>query len=268
MKYRPAYQTRKKRSRSVRNKGGGITCSKIVKMKPNKSIVFAKKDILIPLPLPEPVVPRKRIVLFDIDDTLLFRREIYGQLDLHRMRVKEGFAKQNDEWKATIDDVLPRPTFFFNDAYGPRFIYLRPNIKETLKYAKEKADAIYAFSASSDPTYILKQTGLDEYFDGIYGREFTSKHNTDGKIILRKDLAAIRKHLHLKDSDELYMLDDHPEWIDASGPHDHILSVEPFHPAYKLYGVQVVKYPEQADPKEEVPNDTTLLTILQTIFSK
>jgi hypothetical protein len=222
----------------------------------------------IDIPLSECLSPTKHIVLFDIDDTILCRREIYGQYNLHNMRVQAGLAKENDQWMATIEDIIPRPNFFFNDGYGPLFIYLRPNIKETLNYAKENADAIYAFSASSDPSYILEQTGLDKYFDGIYGREFTTNHYDKGKNILRKDLAAIRNHLKLKDYDELYMLDDHPEWIDASGPHDHILSVKPFQPPYKLYGVQVMKYQEQTDPAEDIPDDISLLTILQKIFSK
>lgn len=224
-------------------------------------VVMNKTKVILPFP------EHKRIILFDIDDTLLCRRVIYGQMNLHHMKVAAGLANSNDTWKATVEDVMPRPDFFFNDEYGAEFIYLRPNIKETLNYTKEKADAIYAFSASSDPAYILKETGLDNYFDGIYGREFTSLQYDKGNPILRKDLAAIRKHLNLKNDDELYILDDHPEWIDASGVNDHILSIEPFHPAYKLYGVQVIKYPEQVDPIETLPNDTSMLTILRKIFA-
>jgi NLI interacting factor-like phosphatase len=248
-------QTRKNRIRSVRKKGGGITASKIAK-KPNSN------------KLQLPPTTGKIIILFDMDDTLLCRREIYGQYNLHNKRVKAGLVDKNHDWKATIEDVTPRPDFFFGDNYGARFIYLRPNVKEALQYAKENSDAIYVFSASSDAKYILKQTGLGDYFDGVFGREFTTPYKTRGEFVLRKNLDTIRKHLNLKDSDKLYILDDHPEWVDSSKPTDHIISVEPFNPAYKLYGVQVIKYPEQMDPTDELYNDMELLNILKKIFSK
>ena len=85
--------------------------------------------------------------------------------------------------------------------------------------------------------------------------------------ILRKDLAAMRKHLGLSDHDDVYMLDDRPEWIDARSSHDHVIAVTPFQPTYKLYGVQVAKYPYQDDPTDEILDDTVLMTLLRTIFN-
>jgi hypothetical protein len=226
------------------------------------------KPVPVVLPTPaSPPPPGRRIVLFDMDETLLCRREIIGQLNLHYMRVSAGLAAKNDNHKATINDIVPRPDFFFPEP-NSMLMYLRPHVKEALAYAKEQADAIYVFSASSDPTTNLRLSGLADYFDGIFGREFTIPHvsRADSRYILRKDLDAVRKHLGLSDHDEVYILDDRPEWIDASSSRDHVVAVTPFQPSYKLYGVQVVKYPDQDDPTDTIPDDTVLMTILRTIF--
>jgi len=73
--------------------------------------------------------------------------------------------------------------------------------------------------------------------------------------------------LGLSDHDDLYMLDDRPQWIDAGSSRDHVIAVAPFQPAYKLYGVQVVKHPHQDDPTDTIPDDNVLMTLLRTIFT-
>lgn len=255
MKHRRSKRSKRRQLRFFSRKGGGMCGSKLAKPVPAV------------LPTPAPPLP-KRIVLFDMDETLLCRREITGQLNLHYMRVSAGLAAKNDDHRATINDIVPRPDFFFPERNS--LMYLRPHVKEALAYAKEHADAIYVFSASSDPKTNMRLSGLDHYFDGIFGREFTTPHYSDAdhRHILRKDLAAVRKHLGLSDHDDLYMLDDRPEWIDASCSRDHVIAVAPFQPAYKLYGIQVVKYPDQDDPTDTIPDDNVLMTLLRTIFIK
>lgn len=222
---------------------------------------------------PPPPPPSRSIVFFDVDDTLIFHREIFGQSNLHDMRVRAGLAPKIDDpiarfaaSKAKIDDVMPRPDFFVPEA--SRFIYLRPHVIEALEYAKAHADAIYAFSASVDPSQILSLTGLDSYFKAFFGRAYTKEARANnGMFIFRKNLAAMREHLKLSERDKVYIIDDHPEWIDVSpGGNDHIIGVPSFQPSYKLYGVQVIKYPHQDDPSDTIPNENILMDVLRIIF--
>lgn len=201
------------------------------------------------------------IVLFDIDDTLLFRREIYGQYDLHRKQIEKGLVRTGDSYIPTVEKVYPRPDRFFEEA--ATLVYIRPGAKEALDYARKKAHKVCAFSASADPKWILEQTGLLHHFDKVFGREHTAFAVKDGQPVCLKRLESIRRALNLDPADKVYMLDDRPEWIIASTANDHIVPVAPFMPAYKLYDVQVIKASDSIpDPTDRVSDETVLLDTL------
>jgi hypothetical protein len=244
-----------KNKRRKHTKGGGIVGSKSLrnKSKKNKNITNNRNN---KNKISEMLKPRKTVLLFDIDDTLLFRRDIMGQLNLHMMQVAAGHAKETDDWRATIEKVFPRPDFFFDD--GPTLVYIRPGVKELLlelssHFGKEN---IHAFSASSDPTTILEKTGLRTYFNQVFDRSHTLYENRDGKSILLKNLQSVRDALKLEDQDNLIMIDDHPEWVLNKLPTDNVVGIKPFTPSYKLYDVVVMKYPGHNDPANKIIDNT------------
>lgn len=198
----------------------------------------------------------KTVLLFDIDDTILFRRDIMGQFNLHIMQVNAGFAKETDDWCATIEKIYPRPDFFFDD--GPTLVYIRPGVKESLlelayHFGKEN---IHAFSASSDPITILEKTGLRTYFNQVYDRSHTLYETIDEKPILIKNLQSVRDVLKLEADDILIMIDDHPEWVLNKLPTNKVIGIKPFTPSYKLYDVVLMKYPGHNDPTNTIIDNT------------
>jgi beta-phosphoglucomutase-like phosphatase (HAD superfamily) len=207
----------------------------------------------------------KTILLFDIDDTLLFRREVLGQADLHHKRVRAGLATEEDPWNVRADLISPRPDVFF--AEEASFVYLRPGVHEALDYAKTLTtpENIHAFSASSNPQQILEATGLRHHFNKVFGRAYTEFHIDKGTPTLLKNLTKVREALGLASQDRLIMLDDKPSWISNVGPNDRVIPVPPFQPPYRLYDVQVIKWPHLPDPSDTLADDTGLFDALKTI---
>lgn len=210
--------------------------------------------------------PIRTIVMFDIDDTLLFRRDITGQMNLHWARVAAGLAKDNESHKAREDLISPRPDFFFADD-APSFIYLRPGVHEALEYAKALTapENIHAFSASSNPEHILEITGLRNHFNKAFGREYTDFAVKDSRPTLLKNLAKLREALGFTENDRILMIDDRPDWVINAGSQDRVVPVRPFQPPYRLYDVVVVKNPGEPDPTDTLFEDSELMNTLRLL---
>lgn len=222
----------------------------------------------MPTPIKASAPKAKKFIVFDMDGVLLYRNDIYGQFDLHEQRVKAGLAKASDTWKAKQTDVSPLPDFFWQWESTSTFYYLRPGVKEALDYAKTHFDGIYAFSASSEPAATLHYVGLDGYFDTIFGRDgFTAlMRDTTDRLIPHKMLNTIRNYLGINAYDELFIIDDNPQWIVPSSPNDHIIPIPPFKPNYKLYGVEVMKHNvNDPNPTDSIPPETVLFDTVRSL---
>jgi FMN phosphatase YigB (HAD superfamily) len=178
----------------------------------------------------------KSVIIFDIDDTLLFRRSLRINL--------------------LLEDICPTPNLLYSDEHT--LVYLRPGVHAALTHAKEHASMLVAFSASPDPHVILEKTGLLDYFDRVFGLAYTLPE-------MMKPLLGIRHALNLDPSIHVFMIDDHSEHIVLSCAHDHAIPIKPFMPAFKLFGTQIYKNPADDDPTDCVPEDSHLLTCVNQI---
>jgi hypothetical protein len=214
----------------TRKRGGGIAASK----------PKAKKSEPVPLP----PVPNKRVALFDLDGTLLFRTEVYGQWDLQYKRERAGLAHPGEPTTLTPEKIRPRPDYFFPE--HSEFVYIRPGALEALAVARTALGAknVHIFTASSNPDYVLEATGIAKKVNKVFTRiwtemffDQTGKYASKGSPVALKDFAEVRKSLELEPSDIVYLFDDHHEWVKNVTENDHAISVPVFMPPYELYGV-------------------------------
>lgn len=73
-----------------------------------------------PVPAAEPI---KRVVLFDLDGTLLFRTEVSGIWSLQQERMRKGLALPGETIAITADKVRPRPDIIFPELQ--EIVYVR-----------------------------------------------------------------------------------------------------------------------------------------------
>ena len=216
-----------------------------------------------------PAAPRKRVVLFDLDGTLLFRTEVFGQWDLQYRRERKGLAIPGEPNTVTAEKVKPRPDFFFPE--HSEFVYVRPGALEALNIAQVAVgeENVHLFTASSNPKYVLDATGIAAKVNKIFTREWTEsffdqtgKYAPRGHGVALKDFAAIRKTLELSPSDIIFLFDDHPEWVKNTTENDHAIPIPVFQPAYELYGVSKT---HNVVP-DTIPHETTLPEIVTKIL--
>ena len=242
--------TRRRKTRKTR--GGGVTASK-------PKAVIAQKT-------PEPA---KRVFLFDLDGTLIFRTEVMGQWDLQYKRERAGLAQPGETTTLTPEKIRPRPDYFF--AKRSEFVYIRPGALEALDAAIAAVgkENVHIFTASSNPNYVLEVTGIKEKVNKVFTREWTEmffdqtgKYASKGSPVALKDFAAIRKTLELDPSDIVYLFDDHPEWVKNVIENDHVVPVPVFMPPYELYGVTKT---HNIVP-DTIVDETTLLDIVRAPY--
>jgi len=203
------------------------------------------------------------IILMDLDQTIIYRKYIESHYNLHLHReITLGDIDSN--YKLDYDKVQPKPDLILDN----EIIYVRPNTREFLEKLCDKfgEHCIHLFT-SGDYNYaqtILQKLDLLKYFNRILAKNFTIDELINNNHFLKKDLNHIRKYLFMKDTDIIYMIDDSPELIIKS-EYDIIIPIEPFRPAIKLYNLQVIKDEYQLDPTDKIPNDDSLLKILNII---
>lgn len=189
-------------------------------------------------------VPNKRIALFDLDGTLLFRTEVFGQWYLQSKRVDAGLATPDESAMLSIEKVRPRPDVMLTE--HSEFVYIRPGALDALELAGTAIGKgnVHIFTASTNPQYVLEPTGIADKVSTVFTREWaelffdqTGTYASRGSPVALKDFAAIRKTLALKPTDIVYLFDDHPAWIKNKTENDVVVSIPAFAPPYELYGV-------------------------------
>jgi hypothetical protein len=228
-----------KKHRTRRQRGGGGAASK-------------------PKYIAPPIAP-KRIALFDLDNTLLFRTEVYGVWDLQEKRKRAGLAAANETIEITSEKVRPRPDILFPKTQ--EIVYIRPGALDALDLARTRVgpENVHIFTASSRPEYVMAPTGIASKINTIFDRIWTEPAMEHGSFIARKDIAAVRKSLELKPTDIVYLFDDKPEWVKNTSVNDHIVPVPAFIPVYELYGVSKT---HNIVP-DTIPYETTLIDIVR-----
>lgn len=239
--------TRKRKTRKQKQRGGGGAMSKPAP---------APAPAPSPAPVPEPI---KRIVLFDIDSTLLFRTEVYGIWSLQQERERAGLAAPGETYAITADKIRPRPDVLFTERQ--EIVYVRPGALEALDIARTAVspENVHIFTASSNPGYVLTATGIADKINMTFDRKWTEVFLDRGSFMALKDLAAVRKSLGLKPTDIVYLFDDKPEWVKNVSSNDRVIAVPAFTPAYELYGVSKT-HDIVSDP---IPHETTLSDIVR-----
>lgn len=234
---------RKRKTRKQRGGGGAMS-----KPKPLPAPA--------PAPAPEPI---KRVVLFDIDSTLLFRTEVHGVWNLQQKRERAGLAAPGETCAITADKIRPRPDVLFTESQ--EIVYVRPGALESLDIARTAVspENVHIFTASSNPGYVLTATGIADKINVTFDRKWTEVFLDRGSFMALKDLAAVRKSLGLKPTDIVYLFDDKPEWVKNVSSNDRVIAIPAFTPAYELYGVSKT-HDIVFDP---IPHETTLSDIVR-----
>ncbi len=183
----------------------------------------------------------KKVILLDLDHTLLFRTQIFKIEQLHNKRNELLGIDKKFNNTLSSDNINPKPDLI-RDNY---FVYTRPKLYEFLsllnnKYGKEN---IHVYTAG-DFKYAmndLKDLNMLKFINKVFARNHTITQyivdNDQNEIMyLLKDIKIIRQELNLDYRDKVLMIDDHPEWI-KHGFNDKVISIEPFLPSFKLYDI-------------------------------